>query len=764
MTRQHHFFGLAMVIVLGFIPGLLLAQTHGNIHGKIFNTETRGPVPDVNILLQPGQMGTASDENGQFEIDDLEPGAYKLILTHIGYIRKVVSIQIEATQTTHLQIGMDPATDRSLSPLTVIGRSASMQPQSELDVQTAIHAPEDAGLYLQNAPNVSGIRKGAHGIDPVIRGFSQGQLNIRMDGFATVSGACPNRMDPPTSHIQMGEVEKVEILKGPYALRYGPSFGGVVNFISQKPEYSDNLHINGHLQTGYETNINGKSVSGSISGGDSKFNFDLSGSASGYGDYKDGAGRTFPSGITSKKYKAGIGLHPADRQEVEVKFQQSFVNDADYPALMMDMREDNTTVASAGYTLQPGIRQINQLSADVYHSRVNHVMDNRDKAMAGMVNAVTDARTRVYGAKLEMTSPINSGLLFWGADYEYSNIDGIRTRNFLMGDMKGKTLKDNVWQDGKISNYGLYAEFRTHISRMQYVVSTRFDINHATAGQADPLFIQSAGSLDSDFLNWSLSAGATRSLSEKMDLGIWIGRGVRSPGMQERFINYLPVGRDPYEYIGNPQLNPESNYQGDIKIRWNGAWGMSEMTAFYSYIDQYISAKIRPDLNPKQMGVPGVKQFMNLDKARLYGFEYRFNARAGKMRFNMNAAYTIGENLENHEPLPEIPPFEADGSISYLFRNGQFEPAFSIRAVSRQNRVVESFGETETPGFLLLNSRITAHPWSNVALSAGINNIADVTYYEHLSCSVQGSSAPIYNPGRSFFFEIRVDDLTLWSK
>lgn len=764
MTRQQFFPWLALAIIFGLIPNKLLAQKQGNLKGNIFNKKTQSPVPDVNILLQPSQMGTASDENGQFEIDDLEPGAYKLILTHIGFIRKVISLWIEPSKTIHLQIGMEQATDRSLSPLTVIGRSTSMQPQSELDVLTAVHAPEDAGLYLQNAPNVSGIRKGAHGIDPVIRGFSQGQLNIRLDGFATINGACPNRMDPPTSHIQMGDVEKVEILKGPYALRYGPSFGGVINFISQKPKYSDKLHIKGHFQTGYESNLDGKSARAGISGGQSNINFDLSGSASGYGDYKDGSGRTLPSGITTNKYKARIGLHPTDRQDIKVKFQQSFVKDADYPALMMDMRKDNTTVISAGYHLQPRAPFINQLSADIYHSRVNHLMDNRDKAMADMVNAVTDANTRVYGAKLEMISPVNSGLLFWGGDFEYSNIEGIRTRNFLMGNMKGKTLTDNVWQGGEISNYGFYTEFRIPAERMQYVFSTRLDVNHATAGQADPLFLQSAGSLDSDFMNWSLSAGATRSLSDKINLGIWMGRGIRSPGMQERFINYLPVGRDPYEYIGNPQLNPESNYQGDINIGWNGTWVKTKLSVFYSYIDQYISAKIRPDLSPKQMGVPGVKQFMNLDKARLYGFEYRFNAHSGNFYFKMNAAYTIGENLENHEALPEIPPLEADATMSYSLWNGRLEPAYTMRMVSRQSRVAASFGETETPGFILLNSRVTAHLWPSVTLSAGVKNIADVTYYEHLSRSVQGSSAPIYNPGRSFFFEIRMDDLTLWSK
>ena len=52
--------------------------------------------------------------------------------------------------------------------------------------------------------------------------------------------ACPNRMDPITTHIIPEEIEKIEIIKGPYSMRYGATFGGIINMVSKKINYLEN--------------------------------------------------------------------------------------------------------------------------------------------------------------------------------------------------------------------------------------------------------------------------------------------------------------------------------------------------------------------------------------------------------------------------------------------------------------------------------------------------------------------------------------------
>ena len=69
----------------------------------------------------------------------------------------------------------------------------------------------DGGELLLQTPGVSGVKMGAHGIDPVIRGQKHNQLNILLDG-AYIHGGCPNRMDPPTSYASTELYDKVIVI------------------------------------------------------------------------------------------------------------------------------------------------------------------------------------------------------------------------------------------------------------------------------------------------------------------------------------------------------------------------------------------------------------------------------------------------------------------------------------------------------------------------------------------------------------------------
>ena len=85
--------------------------------------------------------------------------------------------------------------------------------------------------------------------------FKYEQLNVQYDGGMKVLNACPNRMDPITTHVIPEEIEKIEIVKGPFTVRFGQNFGGIINLVSKKPS-SDNLGFHGSVEGGFETNGN----------------------------------------------------------------------------------------------------------------------------------------------------------------------------------------------------------------------------------------------------------------------------------------------------------------------------------------------------------------------------------------------------------------------------------------------------------------------------------------------------------------------------
>jgi iron complex outermembrane recepter protein len=88
------------------------------------------------------------------------------------------------------------------------------------------------------------------------------------------------------------------------------------------------------------------------------------------------------------------------------------------------------------------------------------------------------------------------------------------------------------------------------------------------------------------------------------------------------------------------------------------------------------------------------------------------------------------------------------------FVNNKLTPKVTLRHVLDQNRVSESFSETQTPAFTLLDASLDYRITSWVSVRLGVNNLFNTNYYEHLSRTIQAQGVPVYAPGRNVFFAI----------
>jgi len=91
-------------------------------------------------------------------------------------------------------------------------------------------------------------------MEPILRGFKYDQLNVQFDGGVHSANACPNRMDPAIAQISPEEIEKIEVIKGPYDVRFGSSFGGIINIISKRPKRGSESMFSGSVDAGYQSN------------------------------------------------------------------------------------------------------------------------------------------------------------------------------------------------------------------------------------------------------------------------------------------------------------------------------------------------------------------------------------------------------------------------------------------------------------------------------------------------------------------------------
>ncbi|MCC5940209.1 MAG: TonB-dependent receptor, partial [Balneolaceae bacterium] len=317
----------------------------------------------------------------------------------------------------------------------------------------------------------------------------------------------------------------------------------------------------------------------------------------------------------------------------------------------------------------------------------------------------------------------------------------------------------NLWQDASITNLGLFAGTEHFIDSYTLTFGTRLDYNSATANDPAPRF---AGSdVDSKHLNFSISGGVTKSIGNSQTIGFYVGRGVRSPDVTERYINFLAIGQDGFEYAGNPDLKPETNNQADLVWQADLNRFRINTTLFASYQTDYISAVRSENVDPVG-AAPGVRLFANRGDALFTGFEWDVSTDLSNSWFvRWDASYTRAEYRDTNTPVAEIPPFETSLTVGGFAFSDKLSHEFSVKRVFPQPRFDELFAESRTPGFWIMDASLRAEIFTGLMLSGGVKNLLNESYYEHLNRrfnpSAGGTSEFLPEPGRRVFLELTIN-------
>ena len=108
----------------------------------------------------------------------------------------------------------------------LITAPATASPTEPVTLTAEDSAPRaDLAEVLREISGVTAGRMSGHGLDPIIRGQREHQLNVLLDG-AAIANACPNRMAPPTRFGNLAGYDAVEVRKGVTTLTRGPGGSG----------------------------------------------------------------------------------------------------------------------------------------------------------------------------------------------------------------------------------------------------------------------------------------------------------------------------------------------------------------------------------------------------------------------------------------------------------------------------------------------------------------------------------------------------------
>ena len=105
--------------ILFFLCGLTIsAQSNATISGVVKNAKTNEPVPQVNIYIANSTIGTTTNSEGKYLIQNLPCGNYNLIISSIGFGVIVKKIQISEGKNYRFSFALTPKIYRL--PLIVV--------------------------------------------------------------------------------------------------------------------------------------------------------------------------------------------------------------------------------------------------------------------------------------------------------------------------------------------------------------------------------------------------------------------------------------------------------------------------------------------------------------------------------------------------------------------------------------------------------------------------------------------------------------------
>ncbi len=88
--------------------GSLHAGVTGKIAGKIIDSQTRQPIPGVNVLVENTSMGSITDIDGQYAILNVPPGTYTVRASMVGFTAtRIEGVRVSIDLTTRVNVNLN---------------------------------------------------------------------------------------------------------------------------------------------------------------------------------------------------------------------------------------------------------------------------------------------------------------------------------------------------------------------------------------------------------------------------------------------------------------------------------------------------------------------------------------------------------------------------------------------------------------------------------------------------------------------------------
>lgn len=610
-----------------------------------------------------------------------------------------------------------------------------------------------------------------------------------------------------TNWIPASEVERIEVIRGPAAARYGSgAAGGIVNIITkdvaEETHGSVTVYANQpqHIEEGYTRRISGN-LSGPIS---EDLSYRLAGSlnktSADHGDINadetldtaaTAAGR---EGVRNTDLSGMLRWKAADNQAVDVSYSYSrqsniYAGDTLISSSATDADSTSRQGVNIGALLGHETNRVSRFTYSAEHrgnwdfgttktylqyekTENRRLGEGAVGGTEGIINTLDGYSTSTmqdYIFHSEMTTAARilglGNTITAGAEVNYQILDdgGNITNSQL--DTSGLDGVEDSAADRDTENSAtitsIFIEDRIQVGGdLEVIPGLRAD-HHSDSGT-----------------NLSPSLNASYLLTDTLTLKGGIARAFKAPNLYQSFTDYVYTSRgngcnldDKTIYgtsgcyiLGNDDLDPETSVNKELGINWHtGGWNAGITWFRNDYTDKIVAGDDVVGTISTGSADYSIYQWENAQNAVVEGYEGNLKVPVSdSMTWTTNATWMRRNYDQDRQPLSIIPKYTVNSMYDWQISdswNAVMTATFYGEQVPRT--VTYNTGEEITDA----DARTRVEPYSIWGVGAGysfsenwkcrfgVNNILDRRIYRLGNSS--GAGAATYNePGRSYYLSI----------
>jgi len=652
---------------------------------------------------------------------------------HAGHVTdEVLSFGIDEVVVTASPIG---------KTVTDIAQGVSVLDGTEL----LLKQQPTIGETLKYLPGVSSTYYGPNASRPVIRGLSGPRLRVLENGLDTLDVSTAS--DDHAVTIDPLMLERIEVLRGPATLRYGPNaVGGVVNAIDNRvPNQLKERIVSGRVET------RGASVNESFSGGAV-----LEGSAEKIAYRFAGFGLTAGE-LSIPGFARSPQLRAADPQPASEEAKGTLPNS-----------QAVTNGFSSGFSY---VGDNFYVGGAPSLFRTNYGVVAEEDVTIGLASNRLDLAGALYDPLPWILSLDGKVRL---VDYHHTEFEGdeVGTRFANQGyDFRLEAVHRNL---GPVEGAVGFQSFRSDVSAegeeaflpptltnaqsafvLEDVALAPFTLH--LGGRVDYTTSDSAGgdgfgpAVNRSFFNGSTALGLIYQLTHDQSLSVNAAYTSRPPNGEELYANGPHIALDRFE-IGNADFGSERSMglnAAYLKTEGRVVWSVNGFyNRFWDFITLLPTGRIEDDL-PVEVFTALPAEFAGTETELAY---HLIDQPAQRLHLIGRMDYVYAANTDTGTALPRIPPLRFGGSVMYEWH--ELHAQLDVLRAQAQDRVPSNTFTTDGYTMVDLSFSYTFEPVASMTpmLFVRMSNLADQDARD--AASFLKDIAPL--PGRNFAGGLRV--------